>query len=545
MNKQKYTFLLIICLLISLWFSFTNIHNQHRINHSNCIRESKIHFIPTNNYDLRYIHHLELLENEIKQNYYLPIFYTNLQKTLGCIVRKVRFSSDGKLYVAGHTILADMLSIENNSVAHLQENFDIFVASFSLDLKTLHQATFLGGSENDFFSSMEIGPQGEVYITGYTYSSDFPGISEETNTPNRKRMDYCSGFISLLSPDLKTLHRTYLLTGNYNTYAHSMTISPDAHIYVAGSTFSTIFPGTTGGAQSSFGGLIDGFIAKLSPDLTTLYQTTYLGGLEHDGIGSILIGPEGDVYVIGHTLSSDFPKVQGGFQDTKAEFFNAFISRLSPDLSTIHQSTYLVGSKSSSILAIAFGPKGELYVAGGTDSSDFPGTEGGAQESHETCTFIGFIANLSLDLKTLHQATYLGGSAMDVVYTMQINPLGDIYVAGITYSFDFPNTKEGAQSSKKSSKKDKLEGFIAKLSPDLKTIHQATYLGGSKSNILYSMIIDSNGLVYVAGTTSSSDFPGTQNGAFETKGKTSPNGFIAKLSPDLKILHQASYTNWQ
>ena len=134
---------------------------------------------------------------------------------------------------------------------------------------------------------------------------------------------------------------------------------------------------------------------------------------------------------------------------------------------------------------------------------------------------------------------------MDVVYTMQINPLGDIYVAGITYSFDFPNTKEGAQSSKKSSKKDKLEGFIAKLSPDLKTIHQATYLGGSKSNILYSMIIDSNGLVYVAGTTSSSDFPGTQNGAFETKGKTSPNGFIAKLSPDLKILHQASYTNWQ
>lgn len=525
---------IVLFIFVLIFCEVFNISDHSTINVQ---RGSKIHFIPETNPALRHCNYQNLFEQAIREN----VFDPNLRKTGYCVVKDIQFGLDGNVYVAGMASLAGLLTVENDVIAYLKEDIDIFVASFSPDLKTLHQATFFGGSEIDYFGAMQIGPQGEVYIAGTTYSSDFPGIPDKSKASPRNFMDYSSGFISLLSPDLKILHHTHLLKGNNDTFLYTLIIDPENNIYAAGTTSSTIFPKTTGGAQTSLSGFNDGFVAKLSPDLKTLYQTSYLGGSDYDGINSIQMGPEGDVYVVGTTFSSDFPGIQGGFQDTNVDNFNAFISKLSADLSTIQQSTYLVGSRGSNILGIAFGPQGELYVAGGTDSSDFPGTEGGAQSSNGGGVFDGMVAMLSPDLKTLHQATYLGGIDMDVIYAMKIGPQGDIYVTGITRSPDFPGTIGGLQSSKRG----ELTGFIAKFSPDLKTMLQSSYLGGMGSDYPYSMIIDPQGFIYLAGTTTSSDFPGTQDSAFESMGKTSPNGFIAKLTLDLRTLYQATYTNWQ
>ena len=470
---------IVLIIFVLIFCEVINISDHSAINIQ---PGSKIHLLSEINRSLPYYVSSDIIEKNLQKAFFDP----NLRKTGYSVVKTMQFGLDGKVYVAGQASLAGMLTIESDVTVYFKEDTDIFVASFSSDLKTLHQATFFGGSEIDNIGAMQIGSQGEVYIAGTTYSSDFPGIPDKLKATTRNFMDYPSGFVSLFSPDLKTLHQTYLLKGSEDTWVHSMVIDSENNIYVAGSTWSTVFPGTTGGAQSTLGGFFDGYIAKLSSDLKTLHQTTYLGGNDHDGINSLQIVPEGQVYAVGTTQSSDFPKVQGGFQDTKVDNLNTFISKLSADLCTIHQSTYLVGSKGSSLVNIAFGLEGELYLAGGTYSSDFPCTEEGAQSSNGGGMFDGMVAMLSPDLKTLHQATYLGGVNLDSINAIGIGPQGDIYVTGITKSVDFPGTIGGIQSSKRGI----FAGFIAKFSPDLKTLHQTSYLGGKGSDYPYSMIID-------------------------------------------------------
>ncbi|MGH2689737.1 MAG: hypothetical protein ACRDKW_13175, partial [Actinomycetota bacterium] len=257
----------------------------------------------------------------------------------------------------------------------------------------------------------------------------------------------------------------------------ALAIAPGGtHVYVAGETSSDDFPEAADGAQGSLsdgcGCDIDVYVSRLTSDLTAIEQSTYLGGTDTDEVGAIALNPaNGDVYVVGRTFSEDFPATGAGVQSLPAGGYDAFVTRFAGSLQGPFESTYLGGFEDDEAWAVAVHPlTGEVFVAGGTVSLDFPFTAGGVQESFGGCDSDIFVARLSPDLATA-KTTYLGDVGYDAAYGMAISPLtGDVYVAGETEG-PFPGTAQGAQAVFGGSFADgvvaRLTRSLAALEPDL------------------------------------------------------------------------------
>ncbi|TAF99601.1 MAG: hypothetical protein EAZ43_15530, partial [Betaproteobacteria bacterium] len=197
------------------------------------------------------------------------------------------------------------------------------------------------------------------------------------------------------------------LGGSANDSATALAIHPaSGEVYVVGNTGSANFPGRLGGAQPVFGGGVgtgDAFVTRLNAALTSLLQSSYLGGTSPDSAKALAIHPaSGEVYVAGRTFSGDFPGVAGGAQAvlgvTGSSSGDAFVTRFNAALTSLQQSSYLGGNSSDSAAALAIHPaSGEVYVAGLTSSSDLPGSSSGAQTSFGGGTD-AFISRFSLDL---------------------------------------------------------------------------------------------------------------------------------------------------
>ncbi|HQP94214.1 MAG TPA: hypothetical protein PK570_09705, partial [Thermoanaerobaculia bacterium] len=166
-----------------------------------------------------------------------------------------------------------------------------------------------------------------------------------------------------------------------------------------GETYSSDLPGATGGAQPAIGGGSDGFVARLSGDLTVLQQSTYLGGSNEDSIRALSLAANGDVLAGGTTGSSDLPGTAGGAQPSKGGGdSDGFVARLAGDLNALQQSTYLGGSGEDDVIALALAANGDVLAGGTAASTDLPGAAGGAQPNNGGYND-GFVARLSGDLR--------------------------------------------------------------------------------------------------------------------------------------------------
>ena len=384
-----------------------------------------------------------------------------------------------------------------------------------LVIDPLLQSTYLGGNGSETGQAMAIHPTtGDIYVAGI--------------------MDG-QVFVSRLTSDLTTLLQTTSLGGSDWDEAYGIAIHPNTgDVYVTGYTTSTDFPGLTGAADTIFAGYNEAFVLRLSSDLQTLYQSTFLGGESYEVGYGIAIHPNtGEVYVTGVTNSTNFPNITGG-ADTTINGDEAFVSRLSSNLRTIYRSTFLGGSKYDSGAAIAIHPtSGNIYVTGTTGSSDFPNITGGADTV--LAGDEAFVSRLSSDLRTLYQSTFLGGSGDDSGFGITLHPTQGIYVTGHTFSSDFPNITNGADTTFSNS-----EAFVSRLSFDLTTLWQSTYLGGGEEDVGHSIAVHpTTGNVYVTGYTASSDFPNIINGADITFAGS--EAFVSRLSGSLYILYQSTF----
>jgi len=425
--------------------------------------------------------------------------------------------------------------------------------SLPIVIDPILQSTYLGGSGWDEAKAIAIHPTtGEVYVAGRTHSTNFPDTSGGAQASFRGVSD---AFVAKLNSSLTQILQATYLGGSGWDEAKAIAIHPTTgEVYVAGETQSTNFPNTSGGAQASFRGVPDAFVARLNSSLTQILQATYLGGNNWDIAKAIAIHPiTGDIYVVGETVSTNFPGTAGGAQascincgyqedesnDTDDNFItDVFVAKLSADLRNIQQSTYLGGSNRDIAKAIAIHPTtGEVYVAGETQSTNFPNTSGGAQASFRGDSD-AFVARLNSSLTQILQATYLGGNDWDIAKAIAIHPTtGEVYVAGMTYSTNFPNTSGGAQASFRGGS----DAFVARLNSSLTQILQATYLGGSNRDIAKAIAIHpTTGEVYVAGETQSTNFPNTSGGA-QASFRGVSDAFVAKLNSSLTQILQATY----
>lgn len=271
-----------------------------------------------------------------------------------------------------------------------------------------------------------------------------------------------------------------------------------------------------------------------------LLTSTYLGGSGHEFASSIAIGPDSNVYVIGATSSGNFPITDEAYRRSyKGGDSDIFISKLSADLSHLLVSTYLGGEDEDIGHSIAIDLSGNIYIAGSTDSSNFPTTGGAYQKFYKGGISDVFISKLSANLSCLLASTYLGGKGLDRAESIAVGPDSTVYIAGATDSSNFPIT-DRAYQRQYGGGEEEYDAFISKLSGDLSHLLASTYLGGNDADVAYSIAIDVDGNVYVAGYAESSNFPITA-GAYQRFYGGNRDAFIAKLSTDLSHLFASTY----
>jgi hypothetical protein len=317
-------------------------------------------------------------------------------------------------------------------------------------------------------------------------------------------------------------------------------------LYVALLTEGIDAPTMVGAYQETSGGGLDILIARFSSDLTMLKSATYLGGTDSDEPYSIQT--DGSyIYVGGSTLSDDFPGTAGQYQTDIAGDSDAYISKLSLDLSTLIASTYLGGSTSDQITSMAISGS-KLYVAGVTASGDFPIIDGAFQEEYTNGSgqYNSFISRFALgNLAALEASTYLGGSegASDggsgiFDPAIAVGSSG-VYVAGTVQNSDFPTTV-GAYQTTHGPTSPGL--FVSKLSFDLTSLPASTFLGSndsSDSETFGGIALDSSDRPYVTGYASGGGL--ATAGAYQIAFGGGEDLFVARLSSDLSALQALTY----
>ncbi|VVB67772.1 Beta-propeller repeat protein [uncultured archaeon] len=322
--------------------------------------------------------------------------------------------------------------------------------SFALVIDpVLKYSTYLGGSSYDIGYCIAVDGSGNAYIMGRTGSEDFP----IKNAYHPTLPGSFNAFITKLTLAGDALVYSTYLGGGAEDSGHGIAVDGNGNAYLTGSTTSANFP-TKNAYQSVNVGSTDAFVTKLNSAGNALVYSTYLGGSSYDSGGGIAIDDSGDVYVTGYTSSTNFP-TNNAYQSANAGKEDAFVAKLSPAGKKLVYSTYLGGSNSDYGYGIAVDDRGNTYVTGGTYSTDFP-TKNAYQDTIGG-TENAFVAELSPAGKKLLYSTYLGGiGTFQIGFGIAIDDRGNIYVAGVTDSTNFP-TKNAFQSANAG----KYDAFVA------------------------------------------------------------------------------------
>jgi len=308
-------------------------------------------------------------------------------------------------------------------------------------------------------------------------------------------------------------------------------------VYTVGGT-SGNFPGTTGGAQpAKSGGISDAYVAMYSLDLTTLIGATYFGGDGTDFAPTLSITAD-SIYIAGQTDSTNLPGTAGSaFPTFNSGETDAFIARFSLDLSTLHRATYFGGNLRDQADGMELTATG-VYLSGYT-SSVIPGTTGAAQTALLGDSD-GFVALFNRDLTTLVRATYLGGTDDEGVSGDPAVTADSVYVTGTTDSHDFPNTAGGLMPALNPADSSHA-GYVTRLSLDLSQNVQSTYYARDFGHISPFTVEAGLGDIFIMGRGQGSGLPGTAGGAQPTHGGGFSDLFIARLSPTLTSVVNATY----
>ncbi|MFF2090574.1 SBBP repeat-containing protein [Paenibacillus sp. NPDC058174] len=343
----------------------------------------------------------------------------------------------GYAYVTGFTLSADFPTTPGVIGPVLSGTSDGFVTKLGPDGNFLVYSTYLGGSGSDDGIAIAVDDSGNAYITGQTDSADFPTTPGSFMPTNSATVPI--GFVTKLNATGTALVYSTYLGGNGTTNGNGIAVDTAGNAFVAGQTVARNFPTTPGAYQITLAGGIDAFATKLNAAGSALIYSTLLGGSQNDDAEDIAIDDAGNAYVVGHTSSANYPTtpgalvILGGSQEV-------FVTKLNPTGTSLIYSSVFGGNAVDTPYAIAVDDNRRAYVTGATVSSNFPVTPDAFQPSRPGSTD-AFISVLDPTGSYLEYSTYLGGSASsDAARGIAVDHQHNIYVAGTTFSFDFPTT---------------------------------------------------------------------------------------------------------
>jgi len=263
--------------------------------------------------------------------------------------------------------------------------------------------------------------------------------------------------------------------------------------------------------------------------------STFLGGIDDDNCADVAIGPMGDVFVTGDTLSNDFPTVPGAYDEIFNVNIDSFVSKISSDGSSLLYSTYIGGSDKDISYDLEIDTQGYAFITGYSKSADFPTTVGAYDEIWDNKEDV-FILKLNSSGSSISFSTFVGGDQKDIGYALSVDPSGNVSVTGLTQSADFPTTA-GVYDEIYNADRDI---FILKLSANGSSLLYSTFFGELGKEEGFAIAVDLFGNTYVTGYTDSPGFP-TTVGAYDTTLSANKDVFVLKLSANGSSLNYSTY----
>ena len=384
----------------------------------------------------------------------------------------IAVDSQGNAYVTGSTSSADFPVIQpiQASFAGGSTLFptDAFVFKLNSAGSQLLYSTYLGGKSDDVAKAIAVDTNGNAYIGGVTGSADFP-----VKNPLQPYRGADDGFVAKLNPAGNNLVYSTFLGGTGGDLVSAIAVDANGNAAVTGNTVSRDFPLVNALQPFTIGGT-DAFVAKLNAAGSALTYSTLLGGESDDfGLG-IALDAAGNAYVTGVTGSLDFPVLKGlqtrsGNTDLLGS--DAFVTKLDANGTHFVYSTYLGGSGIDVGMAIAVAGDGSAWIAGETDSPDFPGANPSAEDD-------AFVARLNPAGSSLSYVALVGGRDQDSAAALALDAAGNAYVTGSTRSADFPIACCAHQTGIRSANAFVLKIAPGGSTPELATVSTATFLAG-------------------------------------------------------------------
>jgi hypothetical protein len=455
------------------------------------------------------------------------VYSTYLGGSGNQIAQGIAVDSAGDAYITGYTNSTNFPTTAGASQTTGGGYNDAFISKLNASGTALVYSTYLGGNDQDSGLGIAVDGSGDAYVTGYTYSTNFPTTPGAFQTHGNPFG--VAAFVTKLNAAGSGLVYSTCLSGSFTgTEGTSIALDSSGDAYITGYTADSDFPTTANAFQSSpVGGQTAPFVTEFNASGSGLVYSTFLDGT-YTGTGGndqgngIAVDAAGEAYVTGSTSATNFPTTPGAFQTTAnigSGSSVGFVTKLNATGSGLVYSTYLSGSNP---WAIALDAGGNAYVTGSAGAG-FPTTPGAFQ----TLPSSGgntFIAKLNPSGSALVYSTYLGGS--NIAHAITVDGSGNAYITGQSSLTSLP-TKNALQVYDGGSG----DAFVSELNASGSALAFSTYLGGSGTDDGYGIALDSSGNIYVTGSTFSTNFP-TTPGAFQTTNPyASEQAFVAKISP--------------
>lgn len=389
-------------------------------------------------------------------------------------------------------------------------------------------STFLGGSSGDRGNAIAVDSAGNVYVTGLTFSVNFPTTAGTFDGIYSADADV---FVTKLNAAGTGLIYSTFIGGGASEVAYGIATDPSGNALITGHSGGATYPTTAGAFDRTHNGGVDVIVTKLSAAGSSLIFSTFLGGNLFDSGNRIAIDPSGNVFVTGQTEggASAYPTTPGAFDETHNGSTDVFVTKLNPTGSTLLYSTLIGGNSAERGRGIAIDALGSVFIVGTTfgGSVPYPTTAGAFDVTFNGSEDV-FVTKLNPAGSLLTYSTFIGGSALDHGHGITTDPSGNAFITGTTRddTVAFPTTVGAFDETHNGS----FDAFVTKLNPLGSELLYSTFIGGSAGDEALDIARDSSGNVFVTGLTGGGDpaYP-TTIGAFDTSHNGNSDVFVTKL----------------
>jgi hypothetical protein len=421
----------------------------------------------------------------------------------------IAIDSEGYIYAAGSTDSHDFPIVEAYDGSYSALYTTCFVFKLAPEGDSLVYSTFIGGSQEDGPSFIEVDSSGCVYIGGWTWSSDFPTTEDAYDPSYNGKSD---GFILKLNATGNGLVYSTFVGGSDEEWDLRYTLDDYGSFVIAGTTMSSDFP-MLRALDDEFNEIVEFFVLKLSENGSTLVSSTFLGGEGHERASDITTDSSGAIIIAGTNFTGTYDNILS----------ECFILKLSGTCDEVIFNYRFSGSRGDESSGMVVDSLGDVYVTGYTSSPDFPivNAYDSALGGDTDC----YVLKLDSSGEFLIFSTFIGGSRSDVGASIILDEQGNVYVTGYSESSNFPLVSPYQRAHQ-----GHYDCIVFKLSASGDNLLYSTYIGGSFPDYGNSILRSDRGQIYIGGRTWSDDFP-TRN-AYDDSLGGERDGFIIKM-PDL------------